>query len=303
MKSIKVLSITILICFAFSSFVNAQIKGLIRDKALEQIKNSQGKKVEEPKETQPVQEEPTTPQQSKPKPSYLEQKMTAKIGLGDVKHEQQYNFNSSMTMEIETTDAEKNKEKILYSTFFSPNEKNFALVFDGIDRETGKKQKSTIILDAKNNVMLILGEKDGEKSGMAMWVAPDSTAVSETSAEAEKYPEDFVHPWYAPTGRSKTIAGHNCKEYSYKSEAGGVDLWVTKDQIVNFSNAYGYMQGFQALASGGWAYGMGMVMEMVSHDAASGVTSHMLVKDILPNSSKTLDVSNYQIIGFGGPPK
>jgi len=51
------------------------------------------------------------------------------------------------------------------------------------------------------------------------------------------------------------------------------------------------------------AYGMGMVMEMVFSDANSNARTHMLVKEILTNKSKTLDISGYQIIGVGGEKK
>lgn len=63
------------------------------------------------------------------------------------------------------------------------------------------------------------------------------------------------------------------------------------------------MNGLQAIASGGLAYGMGMVMEMVFSDANSNARTHMLVKEILTNKSKTLDISGYQIIGVGGEKK
>ncbi len=306
MKKLFFYTITILLILFINPIANAQVKGLLRDKAIEKIKQTQGHKEEEPIEpVQQQEEEQQQPvhQQKKPGSSFLEKKMMSAMGLNNVVYEKQYNFTSSMMMEIETVDSLNQKDKVNYSTFFSPNDKSFALVFDKINRETGQKEKSTIILDAKNWAMLILGEKDGERSGMAMYVAPDSSAINDTPTETEQFSEDFVHPWYTPTGRSKTIAGFNCKEYTYSNEGGSVDLWVTNDQKLNFSNAYGYMNGFQALASGGWAYGMGMVMEMVFRDANSNASTHMLVKEIIPNKSKFLDISNYQIIGFGGEQK
>lgn len=283
------------------AFSHAQIKGLLRDKAIESI--AKPKKGEETQQQNQQEEQPQ--QRSKSGPNFLERKMMGAMGLNNVKYEKQYDFSSSMMMEIETVDSLKNKDKVIYSTFFNPKDKSYALVFDAVDRETGKKQKSTIIFDTKNWAMLILGEKDGERSGIAMAVPPDSTlmASEEVETSTEQYPEDFVHPWYTPTGNSKTILGYTCKEYTYMNPEGSVDLWVTKDQKLNFSNAYSYMNGFQALASGGWAYGMGMVMEMVFRDANSPASTHMLIKEILPNSTKNLDISSFNIIGVGGEKK
>jgi hypothetical protein len=187
---------------------------------------------------------------------------------------------------------------------YNPNDKNFALQFESVDRESGNKKKTLMIFDMKNNAMLILGEENGERSGMAMQIEPDSSESSnEEVKDTEVYQGEFVHPFYSPTGRTKSIAGFSCKEYAYKNEAGSVTLWVTNDNKLNLSKAYGHMQGFQALSTGGWAYGMGTVMEMMWTDDQSTAQTKMLVKDIQPNSPKRLDLTGYSIIGIGGEKK
>lgn len=301
------ISVAIVFAIIFTpSLSSAQIKGLLRDKAIESL--SKPKKGEEEKkdETQQQDQQQEEPQQRRSSgPNFLERKMMSAMGLNNVKFDQQYDFSSSMMMEIQVTDSLENKEKVLYSTYFSPKDKSYALVFDGVDKQTGQKQKSTIIFDTKNWAMLILGDNGTDRSGIAMSVAPDSSlmAQNETENVDQTVPQDYVHPWYSPTGNSKTIAGFFCKEYSYMNPEGSVNLWVTNDQKLNFSNAYSYMNGFQALASGGWAYGMGMVMEMVFKDSNSPATTHMIVKEILPDSFKKLDISSYNIIGVGGDKK
>ena len=62
--------------------------------------------------------------------------MMSAMGLNNVVYEKQYNFTSSMKMEIETVDSLNNKDNIDYSTYFSPNDRSFAIVFDGVDKET-----------------------------------------------------------------------------------------------------------------------------------------------------------------------
>lgn len=307
------------ILLLLSNNSSAQIKGLLRDKAFEAIQNK-NKEAEEKKrqEEQKRQEEEQAKQQEQQQtqqdeaPSYptrqkqneanslMQQKMMSKMGFNNVKFEPQYDFSSSMTMEIETIDSLKNKDKVLYTTYFNPNDKSFAMVFDAVDRESGEKQKSTIILDTKNWAMLILSEKNGERSGIAMKVAPDSTAVEAESTETVEQHEEFVHPYYKATGRTKTVSGLSCKEYEYSNPEGSASIWATNDQKLNFSNAYGYMNGFQALAGAGWGWGMGMVMEMAFKDADSPAQTHMIVKEIQPNSAKKLNVAGFNVVGFGG---
>lgn len=299
MKFRIIFILILVLTYFFPIAASAQIKGLLRDKAIEAIK---GNKVEEEKPAQEVKEEPKQQtQQRRSGSGFLERKMMQAMGLNNVKFDMQYNFTSSMAMDIETVDSLKNRDKVQYSTFFNPDDKSFALVFDAVDKETGKKQRTMMIFDMKNNAMLILGEQDGERSGMAIAIPPDTTATAQAEPEkVEQYPADFIHPWYSPTGRTKSILGHHCKEYTYKSNEGSVNLWVTNDNKLNLSQAYSRMNGLQALTSGGWAYGMGMVMEMVFSDDASGASTHMLVKDIQPNSPKRIDLTGYQIVGIGG---
>lgn len=297
-KIIYTLGFIVLILFS-PSIAEAQLKGLLRNKALEAIK---GKENEEEQE-QPQQTEPVRP--NKKGPNFMERKMMQAIGLNNVAYDQNYSFTSSMVMDIVTIDSLNNSDNMRYTTLFSSEDKNFALIFEKANPETGKPEKGTMIFDMKNYAMLILSEENGEPSGMAMAMPRDSADVQNEAMDIavdevnEEYPEGFVHPMYVPTGKSKSIAGYKCDEYVYENEEGTINLWITKDNKVNLSKAYGQMQGFQALASGGWGYGMGTVMEMMFKDN-SGASTQMLVKDVLPDSPRSLDLSGYQIIGVGG---
>ena len=302
-KLIYTIGLAALILFA-PSIASAQIKGLLRNKAIEAIKGKeqQEEQVEEQQQESTQQAEPRQPR--KKGPNFLEKKMMQAMGINNVAFEQSYSFTSSMVMDIVSVDSLNNKEDMQYTTLYNPADKSFALVFEQVNPETGKKEKGTMIFDMKNYAMLILSEENGERSGVAMAMPRDSAEMTDDAMdmaadEVEEYPDDFVHPMYKPTGSSKKIAGYKCDEYVYQNEEGSINLWITKDNKINLSKAYGHMYGFQALATGGWGYGMGTVMEMVFNDN-SGATSHMLVKDINPNSPRNLDVSSYQIVGVGG---
>lgn len=292
------LGFSALILFA-PSIAEAQLKGLLRNKTIEAIK---GKEKEEEQE-QPEQTQPVRPKTKGP--NFMERKMMQAMGLNNVVYDQNYNFTSSMVMDIVTIDSLNNRDNMQYTTLFSPEDISFALIFENANPETGEPEKGTMIFDMKNYAMLILSEENGERSGMAMALPRDSADIQNEAMGIaadevnEEYPEDFVHPMYMPTGKSKEIAGYKCDEYVYKNEEGTINLWITKDNKVNLSKAYGQMQGFQALATGGWGYGMGTVMEMMFNDN-SGASTQMLVKDVLPDSPRSLDLSSYQIIGVGG---
>lgn len=296
-----ILSIVLVAAMLFSPFVSeSQIRNFLKNKAKEVLRGDQ-------QEEEMEQEEQEEQQQKQRGPTALERRMMQAMGLNDVKHDMSYSFSSSMLMEIETTDSEGEVEVMDYTTFFSPDSKNYAMTFDAVDDQTGKKQKSTMIFDLKNGAMLILGDDGTERSGVAMSLPADTADIAET-ANAEDYeeyqdeeiPEEFVHPSYKSTGNTKSILGFKCKEYVYQDMEGSVRLWITTDKKLNLKHAYGQMQGFGALATGGWGYGSGLVMEMIHKDIQNKSGTHMIVKDINTDKNKELDLSGYQIVGVGG---
>jgi hypothetical protein len=303
MKKYTITSILVLALFLFAPNQGySQIKRLLKEKALEAL---QGTKVTEEKVTEEkvTEEKPTESQPKRtrqPGQNFVEQRMMQAMGLNNVKHDQRYTFTSSMVMDIETIDSLKNKEKVKYYTFFNPNDKNFAMVFDGTNASSGEKQKGTMIFDMKNYAMLILSEENGERTGVALTIPSDSASISESEEISNAdMNEGFVHPLYKPTGKSKTIAGHKCNEYAYQNTDGKVSIWVAEKSKVNISKAYGQVYGLQALTSLGLGFGMGMVMEMVTTDNFSGASTHYVVNEIQENSAKTIDLSGYKIIGMG----
>lgn len=306
MKQIFVFVVVIITVLHVPSMGIAQIRSMIKDKAIDAAfpglkRGEKPKDVEVPPQDS-VQEQPQS-QNTPAQPNFMERKMMAAMGLSSVKYEQKYQYTSSMTMDIVTVDSLGTTEKVVYTTCFNPDGKDFALIFDAKNADSGEKEKGTIIFDSKNSTMLILFEKDGERSGLAMYLTPDSTTAREAEvAEAtpDKNETELHHPSYQPTGKTKTIAGSTCHELIYKNDEGSVSLWVSKDRSLNLSNAYNYMNGFQALATAGWGYGQGIVMEMEFREANSSVRSHMTVKDISMSSPRNLDISGYSIVGVGG---
>lgn len=307
--------ITILVIFLLVGITeaNAQIGGFLKDKAQKAVvkglkRGEEENKTEQAKEEQKEEQKQETNKQAKPNPAgnFMQKKMMGMMGLNNVKYDLAYNYTSSMRMDIETVDSASTEvNKGTYTTYFDKNSKNFAMEFEGIDRESGQKQKSLMIFDYKNMSMLILSEKDGQKSGIAMVIPPDSTQNNNESEEKAEVAnqEDLsaYNMYYKPTGRSKSIAGYNCKEFAYENPEGRVELWATNDLKYDYSSAYGQMNGFQALATAGLGgYLLGTVMEMHFKDSDSNARSDLFIKDINSNTNKTFSIADYQIIGLGG---
>ncbi|MGE0076776.1 MAG: DUF4412 domain-containing protein [Bacteroidales bacterium] len=300
----KLFAILIAVMVIGLSNSNAQLGSFLKDKALKAaekgVKKNEEKKAEEQKEEQKPQK------QTSPTNNFMQKKMMGMMGMNNVKYDMAYSYSSSMKMDIEAVDSAATEvSKVAYTSYFDKDSKNFAMEFESTDHETGEKVKSLMIFDYKNMAMLILSDKDGEKSGIAMEIPRDSTQAStdedQTPETASQEDLSAYNTFYKPTGRTKKIAGFNCKEFAYENPEGRVELWATNDFKYDYSTAYGQMNGFQALASAGFGgYLLGTVMEMHFKDSNSNAHTDLVVKEINPSASKSFNLAGYQIIGFGG---
>jgi len=294
---------------------SAQFKDLL-NKGVNKALDSKLKKEEEERKKKDAEQKKAQGQQqnqsgnqsqgnSNPAGNFMQKKMMGMMGMKDVKHETVYNFTSSMTMEMQSTDSlGKKSEKMLYTTFFDKSSRSFAMEFETTDQETKQKQQSQFIYDYKNWAMLILGGKSGEKSGIAMEIPKDSTIEAQqkqgnqpNQEQTKKDYNDYMSN-YKATGRTKTIAGYNCSEYVYENPEGRAEMWVTKDVVFDYSKAYGQM-GVTGLTGGG-TYGLGTAMEWHFIKKNSKERSDMTVVDIKPSNPKSFNLAGYQIIGMGG---
>ena len=307
--TIGLLSIAFFILYSNPS--QSQIGGFLKEKAKKTIVKNL-KRGEEENQTQQqqeaVEEEPqqeVNQQKQDPANNFMQQKMLGLMGMNNVKYDPAYTYTSIMSTDIEWADSTGNEiNKGSYAIYFDKNSKNFAIEFKGLNQETGNPEKSYIIYDYKNYAMLILSEKDGEKSGMAMAIPRDSSEVetNNDSIDTEVSNEDLsaYNMLYKKTGRTKTILGYNCNEYAYEYGEGRAEIWATNDIKFNYADAYQRMYGFQYLATGGTAYLLGTVLEMNFKDVNSNAYSKFTVKEINPNTSKTISIADFQVMGVGG---
>ncbi len=129
---------------------SAQFKDLL-NKGVNKALDSKLKKEEEERKKKDAEQKKAQGQQqnqsgnqsqgnSNPAGNFMQKKMMGMMGMKDVKHETVYNFTSSMTMEMQSTDSlGKKSEKMLYTTFFDKSSRSFAMEFETTDQETKQK--------------------------------------------------------------------------------------------------------------------------------------------------------------------
>lgn len=233
-------------------------------------------------------------------------RMMANMGMNNVKYEQSYAYTSKISMYIETTVYNNDEKEVStghFNTYFDPSTLNYAVEIlsdDKNDNDVG-----LIIFDKPNAVLLILSEENGEKSGMAMQMSVDSASTEKQTevADQEELTDeqiDMMNLYYKATGRTKNILGYKCREYKgVRSDSVEVEIWATRDIKIDYSNAYSYM-GLGMLGGYGMdSYLIGTTMEMHIIDPKTKKQSDMYVREFDAKTNKTMNLSGYQIIGFG----
>jgi hypothetical protein len=300
---IKLILLLLVLSAAGNVVSEAQIRSILREKAREALQ--QGEKEEER-----TQED--KPRQPSALEKSLEQRMMNAMGFANVEFENQYNFNSSMSMDVENYDAQSDKASVItYTTYFNKSDESFAMRFSFKNEDTGEDESTLMIFDMKNHVMLMLAESGNEKSGMAFSIAPDGTdsgspdqlsTESSDDGHEEIIPDadfDSFNLWYKKTGRTKSISGYTCEEYIWEDEQGRIEYWFSPEAQFDYSSAYNYISGFQALAMGGTTFS-GMLMEMHHIDKETNNRTKLLVNDIKADNPSTIDIKDFQIMSFGG---
>lgn len=302
-----ILFILVLVFFGVNTS-NAQIRGFLRDKIKEAIiEESESKSDKEKADDQNTGKNdyssPPSPFQKK-----MEERIKLAVGIADLDFEDQYNFNSSMSMDVESFDGEsEDKSEMNYTLFYNEDESSFAMQFSGNNESTGEQGQHLMIFDMNNHVMLMLSESEDEKSGVAFKFDPDpQTAGQENEgvnqdneATNEKY--DVWIPEFRKTGKTKKISGYSCDEYSWENDTVKMDFWLSPKAKFDYSQAWGYMGGLQSLTTGNADFN-GVIMEYNFLDKPTTAWSKMIVREINPDRPSKFDISGFSVVGFDRPP-
>lgn len=200
-------------------------------------------------------------------------------------------------IEMTLTEYEKgNKEEdvTVYKTHFDPDSYDYCMEF----REPEGNEKSLIIFDTKNGLMLTLSDSDGEKTGFAMNFTPEQAdSIAESISEEEQADAYSAYK----TGKTKKILGYSCDEYVIEDDYGITTMWVTKELEKEMKKSYMQNSTFSGLFV--YAYNTnGVVMENIYEDKENDKKTVMTVTDIDLNKSSSFSTMGYTIISTGVMP-
>lgn len=219
----------------------------------------------------------------------------------DAKTESSYTFNVVTTMEIASS---KNADKAIFKMHYNTN-----AAYSGtlIVQADPKKQQGTafVVLDAKNQVMVMLMTSDKSKSSMAFgWndaqkYAPP--AGDAASGGQQQVNWDTVKVWknFSKIG-SKTILGYSADGYHLDTADGSGEIWVSHDPRLNVGSMFGAsssLKQMQGRVPEGYPQGTLLLMTAVSNKTGETVT--MTVTDIDTNANITYNMSDYPRAGAG----
>jgi hypothetical protein len=186
---------------------------------------------------------------------------------------------------------------MLYDSYVHKEDADYAMEFsdDG--------SKSIMIFDTKNSAMLILTNSDGEKTGFATTIDPETMAEEAEAYEEEDSGVDSDPFNYKKTGKTKNILGYSCDEYLMEDEATEVRMWVSEKLGKEMRKEWlNNKQTFGAMFSSAYALN-GMVMEYDFLDKEDGDKMVMQVTKIDLNQSHTVSTEGYTILSMKQKPE
>ena len=160
--------------------------------------------------------------------------------------------------------------------------------FFGMELSMEEVEGASVVYDYGKEKMITLMDMGGMKQAVIIkmnksLMEPDE----ETSAESI----EFVN-----TGNTKTILGYTCSEYKANLEEGTYHYWVTQDAPYGIIEFFIRAQNQKAKQKMNGVLPQGQVLQVDMVDE-KGEKMEMQVVSINENINKTIDLSNYQVIG------
>jgi hypothetical protein len=185
----------------------------------------------------------------------LASNISAQFKASGVKWDESYTFDLNNVTKIEFYQNGKLMRTMTYRTCYQSDGDNFDVKY----MPEGRGMAFETVLDKKSQVgiqiMGIPGEKTTTYNAGAYKYIPDN--------ELKKL--DLV-----ATSETKSIAGLNCKKYTYTYQKIFGEVWITDE--VNLSNDLGMFRSCKMIAKHNTLSVPGFVMEMTTEDAKGGKT-------------------------------
>ncbi len=181
--------------------------------------------------------------------------ISAQFKASGVKWDESYTFDLNNVTKIEFYQNGKLMRTMTYRTCYQSDGDNFDVKY----MPEGRGMAFETILDKKNQVGIQI---------MGVPQAPNTTY----NAGAYKYvPDNELKKLdLVATSETKSIAGFNCKKYTYTYQKIFGEVWITDE--VNLSNDLGMFRSCKMIAKHNTLSVPGFVMEMTTEDAKGGKT-------------------------------
>ena len=183
------------------------------------------------------------------------------------------------------------------SQMLSDDGKHFAMEIQSQKRK--KNETGIIIYDMEQSEIIILVE--AEKQAI-ITTSINAEEVIEETYEEEK---DFN---FTKTGKKKQILGYTCERYTYSSEDGKGEVWITKDLKYSNYDFYKFMQQNskrkekQSMPVSWEKVKDGFALESINIDK-DGNKVTMLAKNIDENANIKINVDGYKAMKVTGMPQ
>jgi len=211
--------------------------------------------------------------------------------------ENSYSFNKLVQMHIEMYDSEENKtSNSEFITRLNPDKGSLA--YEVVSDDRNNNDQGLFIIDTKNKAMILLSDKDGEKTGVVYGMGTFFEDIKDDDSQTDEDTENMEvqHPEIKNTGKTKNIAGYKCQQYLYNTDDVDSEFWITDELKTSDRDFFSTLFKTSAMTYG---MGYGYVMESTSKDKATGNTSKMQVTKVDNNASSTFNLSSYQITNLG----
>ncbi len=214
--------------------------------------------------------------------------------------ESSYTFTNLVQMHLEVFDNEENKTSNgEFITLLNPDTESMA--YEVVSDDRGNNEQGLFIIDIKNKAILLLNNKDGEKTGFVYGMGTfyeDMKVEDKDQYQGDETLDDvaFSNQDIKKTGKTKTIAGYSCEQYLYTTDEVDSEFWITDELKTSDRDFFSTLYKTSAMTHG---MGYGYVMESVSKDKLSGNISKMSVTKVDNNASSKFNLSSYQITNLG----
>ncbi len=226
----------------------------------------------------------------------------------NAKTESVYTFDFKISHYMETVEKGKTS-RFRMITYINSELPYYAIQMSEIDGNDGSAQ-AYMIMDAKNSVMVMLVNENGQQSsmvisqpGLGMDALPEDGSATGQEYETAMNSSDFTAGFSAMAGYeslgSRTISGFDAKGFRTQDGRSNIEIWLTDEpikgykQIMSASASVPMMAMFAPYASSG-----GMLVEINATDAASNSKTTMRIEDGAGPHKHSIVMSQWPRMGF-----